>query len=100
MNAIGTGLQADERRQINSRLAVRGEPHHFPFIAVRLKPEVLREAAVKKSNRVGKRNRQQMFEPAVASVPNRSSFPRPATIHYRHGSFVKPRIGVRTDGMG
>src|SRR5208282_6438271 len=72
MHLVGRCIRFNKRAQIDTGLAVRRQPHHFPLIAVALKPEVLGELAVEISNRVWKRNRQNVLEPPIPSVPNRS----------------------------
>ena len=39
--------------KVYAGLAVRSKAHHFPFIAVGLKAEILRELSVKKAERIG-----------------------------------------------
>src|SRR5260370_39937622 len=61
-HAIRICHRIDERVHLYSRLAIRCQTHDFPFIAVRLKPQIASELAVKQSQGIGKGNRQQVMQ--------------------------------------
>jgi len=98
-NVIGRGLDIDERRQIDARLAVGRKPHDFPLITVGLETQKFRKRAVEKSDRVGERNGQNVFKPAIAPVPDGSRFPGPAPVHDCDNGFIEPGKRIRTDGV-
>ena len=75
------------------------ESHHFPFIAIGLKAEELRKLAIKISNRVRERNREYVFEPPVAPMPDGRRFPSAPAIHYHNGGLIQARVSVRADGV-
>ena len=68
-NFIWIIVRNDEFPQIDSRLAIGREAHHFPFITVGLKAKIRGELRVKKPERIWPRNRPDMFEPSIAPMP-------------------------------
>ena len=89
IHAIRIVVRDDEIAQIDSRLAVRREAHDFPFVAVRSEAEIVRELRVEKAERIGPRNRPDMFEAAIAAAPERGGFPGAASIEDEDGGIIE-----------
>ncbi len=100
IHAIRIVVRHDEFAEVDSRLAVGREAHDFPFVAIRSEAEIMRELRVEKAERIGPRNRPDMFETAVASAPERSGFPSAASIEDQDGSIIESRKSISADGMG
>src|ERR1700730_9628646 len=100
INLIGISLRLNKRAQINAWLAIRSKAHDFPFVSVRGKAKKFREARVKKSERVRPVDGFHVFEAAVATSPDRSGFPGPASIHNDDCRIVEAGIRIGAQGMG
>ena len=100
IHAVRIVVRDDEIAQIDSRLAVRREAHHFPFVAVRSEAEIVRELRVEKAERIRPGNGPDVFEAAVVAAPERSGFPRAAPIENENGGIVESRKRVGADGVG
>src|SRR5579859_6936305 len=97
VNTIRRVIGCDERAQIDSRLTVRRQTHHFPFVAVGHKPEKSSELRVKETERIRPIQRQEVLEPPRASSPDRGCFPRAAAVHHYHRRVFESRVSVSTD---
>jgi hypothetical protein len=88
-DAIGIVVRNYEFPQINSGLAIRGEAHHSPFVAVGLEAEILRELRVEKAERIRPRDRPEVFERSVPAAPERGSLPRAAPVENENGGILE-----------
>ena len=100
INAIRIVVRDDEIAKADSRLAVRREAHDFPFVAVRSEAEIVRELRVEKAERIGPRDRPDMFEAAIAATPERGGFPGAASIEDEDCGIVETGKSICADGVG
>ena len=91
MHLVRRGLRLNERAQIHTGLAVRRQPHHFPFVAVAVKSQIFCEFAVEISDRIRKRNCQNVLEPPAAARAKSMSPPTPRA----HPSQRQPHHRIR-----
>ena len=80
MHFVWPSFRLNECAQIHAGLAVRRQPHHFPFVAVAVKTQIFCEFAVEISERIRKRNCQDVLSsPACPhQIDVASHAPRPS----------------------